>query len=226
MLVSIGELKAAILQAKGEAEQCADFLADAEGHAAVASTHYAAVLMGAYDAVVEGCWGAMSRGQETLAETRGLLSEVMVAAEAYVADIDGPSGGFGSGRSAPAPSGLSVPVAGGRAKGTAIRRVRRFAATGFGNRTTALIHLGDHGRDFGARTVEEYVASAAEFLRRAQREGLPARVSKNGRVRVFDPIARAFASFDVDGTIVTYYKPGRGYWERNEGKWGDEVFWE
>ena len=73
-------------------------------------------------------------------------------------------------------------------------------------------------------TVEEYVSSAVEFFQRAQREDLPARVNKSGRVRIYDPNSNTFGSFEPHGTIVTYFKPGPGYWQRNEEKWGDEVF--
>ena len=68
--------------------------------------------------------------------------------------------------------------------------------------------------------------SAADFLRRAQQFDYPARVDRSGRVRVYDPATNVFGAFDSDGTVVTYYKPGPGYWERNAGKWGDPVFWE
>ncbi len=220
-LVSIGELKAGVFQGKEEAAQCAALLTEAAGRLESACAILASTLVGSYDDQAQWAWQTLSTNRETIAELLGVAAVAMEEADAYVADADKPSAG-GAGPLPPS----AAPVVGGRIGAGTIRRVWRFAVTGFGNRNTALIHLGDHGRDFGARTVEEYVASAAEFLHRAQREDLPARVSKSGRIRIYDPGSNVFGSFEPDGTLVTYYKPGRGYWDRNKEKWGDEVFWD
>lgn len=79
-------------------------------------------------------------------------------------------------------------------------------------------HFDRHGRDFNARTPEEYAAMAWQFLQRAKTEGLPMKRDADGVLRVFDPKTRAFAAYNRDGTTKTYFKPqSRDYFDRQPG---------
>ncbi|HRI15866.1 MAG TPA: fibronectin type III domain-containing protein [Verrucomicrobiota bacterium] len=80
-------------------------------------------------------------------------------------------------------------------------------------------HFDRHGADFTARDADDYAAQAWLFLVRAKSEGLPAKLDRNGVLRVFDPKTGAFAAYNRDGTTRTYFKPGRrGYFSDQPGK--------
>lgn len=79
-------------------------------------------------------------------------------------------------------------------------------------------HFARHGRDFNARTPDDYAAQAAAFLQRAKTAGLPAKRDADGTLRVFDPATGAFAAYNRDGTTKTYFKPDSpDYFERQPG---------
>ena len=60
---------------------------------------------------------------------------------------------------------------------------------------------------------------AWEFLERARKEGLPAKVDSEKVLRVYDPKTRAFAAYNRDGTAKTFFKArNRRYFERQPGK--------
>jgi hypothetical protein len=80
-------------------------------------------------------------------------------------------------------------------------------------------HFDRHGRDFGAKTPDDYARMAWEFLQRARAEGLPAKIDDDGVLRVFDPKTRTFAAYNRDGTTRTSFKPeSRDYFERQPGR--------
>jgi hypothetical protein len=80
-------------------------------------------------------------------------------------------------------------------------------------------HFERHGRDFGAKSPDDYAAQAWRFRERAMAERLPMKLDTDGTVRVFDPKTRAFASFNRNGTTKTYFRPDSpGYWQRQPGK--------
>lgn len=76
------------------------------------------------------------------------------------------------------------------------------------------------------RNADEYALFAAQFLQRARREGLPAKVDERGVLRVFDPRSGSFAAYNRDGTTKTFFKPGSvGYFERQPGRAVDLRSW-
>ncbi len=80
-------------------------------------------------------------------------------------------------------------------------------------------HFDRHGADFAARDPDDYARQAWEFLQRARREGLPAKIDDDGVVRIFDSRTGAFAAYNRNGTTKTYFKPNsRGYFERQPGR--------
>ncbi|MGI8436424.1 MAG: hypothetical protein ACR2NX_05905 [Chthoniobacterales bacterium] len=80
-------------------------------------------------------------------------------------------------------------------------------------------HFARHGADVGARNPDDYARRAWEFLQRAKRDGLPAKVDRDGVLRVFDPASGAFAAYNRDGTTKTFFKPGsRDYFARQPGR--------
>ncbi|MGH8095578.1 MAG: hypothetical protein ACREIF_19275 [Chthoniobacterales bacterium] len=89
----------------------------------------------------------------------------------------------------------------------------------WGNPASLPDHFARHGTDFGARDANEYTRMASEFLRRAKIEGLPAKVDRDGVLRVFDPQSGAFGAYNRDGTTKTFFKPrSRGYFDRQPGQ--------
>jgi pyocin large subunit-like protein len=79
--------------------------------------------------------------------------------------------------------------------------------TTWGNPSTLEDHFHRHGRDFGAKSAEEYARMASEFLRRSRSERLPTKVDAQGVIRVHDPSTNTFGSYNPNGTIRTFYKP-------------------
>ena len=76
-----------------------------------------------------------------------------------------------------------------------------------------------HGRDFAAKSSDDYAAQAWRFRERAVAGRLPMKLDTDGTVRVFDPKTRAFASFNRDGTTKTYFRPDNpSYWQRQPGR--------
>lgn len=90
----------------------------------------------------------------------------------------------------------------------------------WGNIGSLQDHFDRHGRDFGAKTPDDYARLSWEFLNRAIDEGWPAKVDgSDGTIRVWDPKSRAFAAYNRNGTTKTYFKPGSSdYFERQPGK--------
>ena len=222
-MASIGEIKAQLGEADEEAKRCKAAMAQALGHVEMACGILEAVLVGSYHEQVLDAWKALIAIQEKLGDADGQVRAAQAGAQTYVAYLDSGNAGGGGPPPSASPAGRSPARSSG---GSALRRMRKFAATDFGNHHAAAGHLRRHGRDFHARTVGEYVESASDFLRRAQEDDYPARVDRSGRIRIYDPATNVFGAFDPDGTVVTYYKPSSGYWQRNEPKWGDPVFWE
>lgn len=72
-----------------------------------------------------------------------------------------------------------------------------------------------------------YVKGASDFLKEAQSKALPARISPDGTVRVYDSGTNTFASYNSQtGVIKTFFKPtSTTYWERNAPDWGAPVQW-
>jgi hypothetical protein len=81
-------------------------------------------------------------------------------------------------------------------------------------------HYERHGRDFSAKSPDDYAAQAWLFLQRACAEKLPMkRDDTDGTLRVFDPKTRAFAAYNADGKTKTFFKPeSPGYWQRQPGR--------
>jgi pyocin large subunit-like protein len=89
----------------------------------------------------------------------------------------------------------------------------------WGNIASLPDHFARHGSEFGARNPEEYARMASQFLQRAKTEGLPAKVDRDGVLRVFDAGSDTFGAYNSDGTTKTFFKPGsRGYFERQPGQ--------
>lgn len=89
----------------------------------------------------------------------------------------------------------------------------------WGNPASLRDHFDRHGPDFSAKNPDDYARMAADFLRRAKTDGLPAKMDSDGVLRVFDPKTRAFGAYNADGTTRTFFKPrSRDYFERQPGK--------
>jgi len=93
------------------------------------------------------------------------------------------------------------------------------ASATWGNGASLADHFSRHGRDFGAKNPDDYARMAADFLQRARKEALPAKVDDAGVLRVFDPASGAFGAYNRDGTTKTFFKPNNpGYFDRQPGR--------
>jgi hypothetical protein len=82
-----------------------------------------------------------------------------------------------------------------------------------------LDHYFRHGKDFGAESPIDYATMAAEFFKRASRDGLPCKIDEFGTIRFYDPENHTFGSYAQDGTILTFFRPSSPtYWLRQNGK--------
>lgn len=89
----------------------------------------------------------------------------------------------------------------------------------WGNPNSLPDHFARHGADFGARNADDYARMAAEFLRRARAEGLPAKLDNRGTLRIYDPRSGAFGAYNRDGTTKTFFKPrNASYFDRQPGR--------
>ncbi len=92
-------------------------------------------------------------------------------------------------------------------------------AAKWGRAETLVDHFQRHGKDFGAKSAEEYANMASDFLGRAQKENLPTKIDSKGLIRVYEPKTNTFGAYNPDGTTATFYKPPQGqkYWDRQQG---------
>lgn len=101
---------------------------------------------------------------------------------------------------------------------TANRTTQNGAHT-WANPSSLPDHFARHGADFGARNADDYARMAAEFLRRARAEGLPAKLDNRGTLRIYDPRTGAFGAYNRDGTTKTFFKPrNASYFDRQPGR--------
>jgi hypothetical protein len=94
------------------------------------------------------------------------------------------------------------------------------AASTWGRPETLPDHFDRHGPDFNSKSPQEYAQQAQDFLLRAQEEGLPSKIGPDQVLRVYDPESNTFASYNMDGTTRTFFKP---WWSRfTRGVYWDE----
>ena len=89
---------------------------------------------------------------------------------------------------------------------------RRYSAA-----QNAAYHYRRNGKDFGARSQDEYVRKAHAFIDSPPR-GTLRLTRRNGDRLLYDPAANVFAVATKDGAPRTMFKPedGMAYWERQK----------
>jgi pyocin large subunit-like protein len=65
-------------------------------------------------------------------------------------------------------------------------------------------HFVRHGKDFGAKTAEEYMKKAEDFLKNPPK-GTEMKVLQNGEMKLWNQSTRQFAAYLADGTPKTMY---------------------
>lgn len=120
---------------------------------------------------------------------------------------------------APVPVTASTAVAAADARSAPARQVggkpmwssnRRFTAD-----QNARRHFERDGADFGATSVDDYVAKAHRFIARPPR-GAQSLTRTNGDRLIYDPTSNVFAVATRDGAPRTMFKPddGSAYWDK------------
>jgi hypothetical protein len=77
----------------------------------------------------------------------------------------------------------------------------------WGNPKTLADHFARHGKDFGAKSADDYARQASNFFRRSQADRLPTKIDADGVIRVYDLRSNTFGAFNPDGTTRTFFKP-------------------
>jgi hypothetical protein len=83
----------------------------------------------------------------------------------------------------------------------------------------AQYHFKRDGRDFGARSVEDYVRMAHDFIARPP-HGTLTLTRSNGDRLYYDPAGNTFAVADRKGAPRTMFKPreGMAYWDQQKAR--------
>jgi len=103
------------------------------------------------------------------------------------------------------PGGVGSIRALGKGAEAAASNARELA--NWGNPKTLADHFARHGKDFGAKSADDYARQASDFFRRSQADRLPTKIDAEGVIRVYDPRSNTFGSFNPDGTTKTYFRP-------------------
>jgi len=92
-------------------------------------------------------------------------------------------------------------------------------AAKWGRAETLSDHFQRHGKDFGAKSADDYANMASDFFVKSQKEKMPTKIDSKGIIRVYDPKSNTFGSYNPDGTTATFFKPSQGqkYWNRQPG---------
>jgi len=84
------------------------------------------------------------------------------------------------------------------------------ADIGFRSRERLVEHYRHHGREFGAISMEEYLARAQALRDRPAGGPVLETRRPDGVITRFDRGSGAFLAFDSDGTIRTFFRPTQG----------------
>ena len=85
---------------------------------------------------------------------------------------------------------------------------------------TLVDHFERHGKDFGAKTPQEYVQMSSDFLRSSQNQRFPTKISPDGNtIRVYDPTTNIFGSYTAGGETRTFFKPDGHKYTTNLDYW-------
>src|SRR5438552_443002 len=90
------------------------------------------------------------------------------------------------------------------------------SSVGFRTHELLVEHYRKHGREFGAITMEDYLARAQALRDRDAGGGVLEIVRDDGVVTRFDRSSGAFLAFDRSGVIRTFFRPrdGERYFRR------------
>lgn len=75
------------------------------------------------------------------------------------------------------------------------------------NKNTLKTHYEKHGKDFGAKTKEEYASKAVHFANAIDRQNYKSVIDWKGSTYKYNTINGAYAIITEDGYVVTYHKP-------------------
>lgn len=89
----------------------------------------------------------------------------------------------------------------------------------WGNLSSLPDHFERHGRDFQAKSPDDYAAKAWLFREQARANAWPMKLDSDGTVRMWDGRTHSFAAYNRDGTTKTFFKPDSpSYWQRQPGR--------
>jgi pyocin large subunit-like protein len=87
-------------------------------------------------------------------------------------------------------------------------------------------HFQDHGSDFSSKDADEYTKETQLFQENALLNQYPAKIDKEGVLRIYDSETNTFGAYNSDGTARTMYKPdpskhgyasNQDYWDAQPG---------
>lgn len=98
----------------------------------------------------------------------------------------------------------------------------------WGDPSSLVKHLNDHGADFGITSIDNYADSAQGFFSKGMDDtsGYFRKIDDKGTIRIYDSETNTFGAFSADGATRTYYKPdpskhhagtNMDYWDAQSG---------
>ena len=73
------------------------------------------------------------------------------------------------------------------------------------NKSTADKHFAEHGSEFGAATIKEYVVRAVRFANMVDRVNNKSFVDNRGSTHKFNVKSNEYVVVDREGYVITYY---------------------
>ena len=94
----------------------------------------------------------------------------------------------------------------------------RHPGIGFRTRERLVEHFRKHGREFQARSAEEYLRLAQSLRDRSRGPEVLEFVRNDAVTCKFDRVSGAFVAYNSDGTLRTFFRPndGEAYFERQK----------
>lgn len=147
----------------------------------------------------------------TLFDKNASTSEKVTAVGGVAIDLLLPGGGYGKIGKTALKSLSKLP------RFDALKRSTKISNTkGFGNKNLLADHFKRHGKEFNAKTEQEYVSTAKSFFE-ATGDNYLQYTRKNGDIVKYNTSNNTFGVVSKDGTIRTLFKPKEGmkYFENN-----------
>ena len=104
---------------------------------------------------------------------------------------------------------------GSKHQGQATKHIKYAWAKDF-NRGGIDKHFKDHGKEFGAKSKQEYAAKAVHFANDVDRQHYKSVVDYKKTTYKYDPRDGRLVIVTKDGYVTSYHHTGKGFWYYKE----------